>query len=432
MAAELVGGKGFLPFGEKSERFRPDFGRQRGISDDIEEAAGVLFGADAVGVVNQAAEHQGRPLPFRDIIEKCGSQRPHVGHVEVGDRTHRLVLNLGIGVIDETCDFHAIEAAQRDHGGEAKGRRFVGGQDADLLGSPGDMLQRIDPRVTQEQVAVVVFPDEIDDRGIMSDRLHLSDRDARRKAYAGGFIGKQGSERKRVPGKGSVGDGAQGLDADLGIGVIQENRDGFGRLLANAFFRQCRTLNIGRRDGAPAGDNAESPDAMNAFDLIFRLRSLLEDRDGITLPCQRDLSAQTHARVGVGEKLGEFGGFALVEAFGDKLLGFLRLTGEIHLLAGVEGEQAAVVMGLPAVDEVGYEHAAIEGILYIRGSHTPHELAGVGHFHTGTIGFHLERPDAGVRGTALVVADEEAAFLAFQETDARMIGQTGRAGAEIR
>ena len=88
-------------------------------------------------------------------------------------------------------------------------------------------------------------------------------------------------------------------------------------------------------------------------------------------------------------------------------------------------------MGLPAGDKIGDEHAAIEGILHVGSGDAPVELAGIGHFHAGAIGFHFERPDAGVGSAAFVIADQEAAFLAFEETGAGMVGQAGGAGAKV-
>ncbi len=196
-------------------------------------------------------------------------------------------------------------------------------------------------------------------------------------------------------------------------------------------MRNCRELCGRGGSGAATGNNAKTPDTVNPLELIGRLGGLFEKFHRIGFAGEGDLSAETDPGVGVGEKLGKFRRFALVEAFGNDPRGFFGLFGAVGALSGVEGKEAAVIVGLPSSHEIADEDATVEGILDIRRGDAPSELAGVGHFHACPFRFHGEGPDSRVCGSAAIVTDQEAAFFPLQKADAGMVGQAGRAGGQV-
>ena len=150
MTAELVGRERFFPVADQAHGFLADFDGQRLVRSDRKNAGSVLHRADAVGVVYQAAKHEGRPFAAAQIIQQRGGQRAHIRHIEILYRAYHFILHFGVGIVDKTCDLDVFHAAQSDDGGEAHGGGGIVGKDADLPRVRGHVLQRVDPGVAQK------------------------------------------------------------------------------------------------------------------------------------------------------------------------------------------------------------------------------------------------------------------------------------------
>ena len=182
--------------------------------------------------------------------------------------------------------------------------------------------------------------------------------------------------------------------------------------------------------GPAAGEDAETPDAVDAFERVGRLRRGLEAVGGVGSAGEFDLGAQADTLVGMREQLGELGGTAPGKTFlheGSHGGGRLGLPD----LAGRKGDDAAGVVRLPARDEVGHHQAAFPVVLDVGGGDAPDQLVRLHHLHARAGGLELEGPDAGSAGGAAVIADMEVPGLGLEVTRAGVVGEARRTGGDV-
>ena len=245
---------------------------------------------------------------------------------------------------------------------------------------------------------------------------------------------QQRCQGKFVAGEGGLAQNAEGLSAHFRIGVSQEGEQTAG--CSQAVRQRSHRLGFAIPSGPGAngwpasGENAEAPNAVYSFERIGGLESGLEAFRGVGAACELQLRAKANPLVGMREQSCQLSGIALGEPLAHALCGLLSgLFAESFFRR--QRQDAPLVVRLPAGDKIRDHEASLPIVLHVGGGDPPQEFVGLLEAQSGAVRFQLEGPNPGGSCGAPVVADVEMACLALQKAGARVVGETGGAGADV-
>ena len=199
---------------------------------------------------------------------------------------------------------------------------------------------------------------------------------------SGGGISEKGGEADLRDVEGRLAEGADGLGAHVDIGILQERQEtarGGGSSRLRREGRGTSVPGVGRLEGsAAAGEDAETPDAVEALELVLRSGGSGEAVSAVGPAGELELGTQTDTEIGVGEQLRELGRGALGEPGSNEVGDSSDLSGA---MGGTGGhlEDAALVMRGPAADEVGNDEATLPIVVDIGRGDAPDERMVISH-----------------------------------------------------
>ena len=422
------------PLGEQAQGFAADFLWQLIIDGDTDHAGGIHLAPEPEGAVDEATQHEGRPVTGVAGVEERGDRRAARLEGEVVHGTDGLVGHDGGLVVDETGGGWVEATTQGDDGGEAYRGVGILGHRVEGGGGPAHPVDGVRTGVAQHRVGVGILTQQGQHLGQVFTRTQTGGGEGGEGADAGRGVQDQLAEREVIALQRGLGERADRLGADLGVDMRQQRHEAVGGGHAVGQRRDRRGLTVegfARGDcGAAAGEDAQAPNTMDALQRVGGLRRGLEAIGGVGTAGQLDLRPETDALVGVREQGGELGGAALSKTILHEAGDGGRRLGLPHLVGG-KGDDATSVMRLPARDKVGDDQAPLPIVFHIGGRDPPDQLVGLDHLHARAGRLELEGPDAGPAGGTTVIADMEVLGLGLEVAGAGVIGQAGRAGRNV-
>ena len=384
--------------------------------------------------MHEAAQHEGRPGTPVAGIEERGDGGAAGLEGEVMDGADGLVGHDRGGVVHETRRGRIEATAQGDDGREAHRSVGILRHRIESGGGAAHPVEGVGTRMAQHRIGVGVLPEHRQHLGQVLIRAEAGGGQGGEGAHARRRVEDELAEREFVPVQRGLRKRAGGLGADLGVGMGEQRHETVRG--GDAGGERCDRSGLAiesfaRGDrGAATGENAETPDAVDAFERVGRLRRGLETVGGVRAAGELDLGAQADALVGVREQRRELGGTALGKTFlhqGGHRGGRLGL----HHLVGRKRDDAAGVVGLPARDEVGHHQTTLPVVFDVGGGDAPDQLVRLHHLHARAGGLELEGPDTGTAGGAAVIADVEVLGLGLEVARAGVVGEARRTRRDV-